>query len=69
MNRRKHLQQLVALGLAPLLSGRRIRGNEIMKRPIPSTGEVLPIVGVGTWETFDVAEGMRGEMSQLKKYQ
>ena len=23
-------------------------------RPIPSTGEALPVVGVGTWRTFDV---------------
>jgi len=25
-----------------------------MKRTIPATGESLPIVGVGTWQTFDV---------------
>ena len=25
-----------------------------MQRPIPSTGELLPVVGVGTWQTFDV---------------
>ncbi len=25
-----------------------------MKRKIPSSGEMLPIVGVGTWQTFDV---------------
>ncbi|WP_250500724.1 aldo/keto reductase [Caballeronia sp. GAWG1-5s-s] len=24
------------------------------KRPIPSTGEALPVVGCGTWRTFDV---------------
>ncbi|WP_250473972.1 aldo/keto reductase [Caballeronia sp. GAFFF1] len=26
----------------------------IHKRPIPSTGEALPVVGCGTWRTFDV---------------
>ncbi|MFM0048977.1 aldo/keto reductase [Caballeronia grimmiae] len=26
------------------------------KRPIPSTGEALPIVGCGTWRTFDVGD-------------
>ncbi len=26
-------------------------------RPIPSTGEALPIIGMGTWQTFDVGSG------------
>lgn len=26
-------------------------------RPIPSTGEKLPVVGVGTWQTFDIGAG------------
>jgi aryl-alcohol dehydrogenase-like predicted oxidoreductase len=26
------------------------------KRPIPSTGESLPVVGCGTWRTFDVGD-------------
>jgi diketogulonate reductase-like aldo/keto reductase len=26
----------------------------MLKRPIPSTGEMLPVVGCGTWQTFDV---------------
>jgi diketogulonate reductase-like aldo/keto reductase len=25
-----------------------------MTKPIPSTGEPLPVIGVGTWQTFDV---------------
>ena len=25
-----------------------------LSRNIPSTGEVLPLIGVGTWQTFDV---------------
>ena len=25
-------------------------------RPIPSTGELLPVIGVGTWQAFDVRE-------------
>ena len=28
-----------------------------MTRAIPSTGEKLPAVGLGTWETFDVGPG------------
>jgi len=28
--------------------------SAILKRPIPRSGEMLPVVGVGTWQTFDV---------------
>src|SRR4051812_379398 len=27
----------------------------LVARPIPASGEALPVVGVGTWQTFDVA--------------
>jgi diketogulonate reductase-like aldo/keto reductase len=29
----------------------------IITRPIPSSGEPLPVVGLGTWQTFDVGTG------------
>jgi len=29
----------------------------MLARPIPSTGEPLPAIGLGTWETFDVGRG------------
>ncbi|MGV3587691.1 MAG: aldo/keto reductase [Adhaeribacter sp.] len=28
--------------------------NTLIKRPIPGTNELLPVVGLGTWQTFDV---------------
>ncbi|MEQ8337122.1 MAG: hypothetical protein RIA62_07240 [Cyclobacteriaceae bacterium] len=28
--------------------------TSVIKRKIPSSGKMLPIVGVGTWQTFDV---------------
>ena len=34
-------------------------------RPIPRTGEALPVVGVGTWQTFDVGPGDPGR-TELK---
>jgi diketogulonate reductase-like aldo/keto reductase len=33
-----------------------IANEPIMKRSIHSTGELLPAVGLGTWQTFDVSE-------------
>ena len=31
--------------------------ERIIQRPIPRTSESLPVVGLGTWQTFDVADG------------
>lgn len=28
--------------------------QKLLQRPIPRTGETLPVVGLGTWQTFDV---------------
>jgi diketogulonate reductase-like aldo/keto reductase len=36
----------------------------MLTRPIPSTGEQLPVIGLGTWQTFDVRLSS-GERSQL----
>jgi diketogulonate reductase-like aldo/keto reductase len=40
-----------ALGLA------RAQGQKIMTRKIPSTGEDLPAIGLGTWQVFNVGSG------------
>src|SRR5467141_2181030 len=31
--------------------------KELIPRPVPSTGEPLPVIGIGTWQTFDVGAG------------
>jgi diketogulonate reductase-like aldo/keto reductase len=38
----------------------------MLTRPIPSTGEALPVVGVGTWQTFDIGDGA-AEREQRKE--
>jgi len=52
MNRRTCLHNLSALGLLPLITS--VQENKVIKRIIPSSGEQLTCVGVGTWQTFDV---------------
>jgi aryl-alcohol dehydrogenase-like predicted oxidoreductase len=47
-----------AEGAAPPAPGRPAEGGATMAtRPIPSTGEALPAVGLGTWRNFDVEPG------------
>ena len=31
--------------------------KELIPRPVPATGEPLPVIGIGTWQTFDVGAG------------
>ena len=39
----------------------------ILSRPIPSTGEMMPVVGLGTWPVFDVGAGesARGPLREV----
>jgi diketogulonate reductase-like aldo/keto reductase len=54
------LKRSTFLGLAgAALFGRQaaaqsVAGNRMNQRKIPSSGEMLPVVGCGTWRTFDV---------------
>lgn len=41
-------------------------GREILKRPIPRTGEALPVIGLGTYRTFDVG-GSAAERAPLEE--
>ena len=49
---------LLALASLPALAATKpasaLTAGGLLERPIPSTGERLPAIGVGTWQTFDV---------------
>jgi diketogulonate reductase-like aldo/keto reductase len=54
-------RELLALGGATLIAGpsSRImahdqRTSPLLTRPIPTSGEAMPVIGLGTWQTFDV---------------
>jgi diketogulonate reductase-like aldo/keto reductase len=50
LTRRALLGLMVAAAAGPGRAG----ASSIHERPIPSSGEKLPVVGLGTWRTFDV---------------
>lgn len=49
------MQQLSVLAAIPLLPDFSFLQNAMIKRTT-STGEQIPVVGVGTWKTFDVGD-------------
>ncbi len=56
MNRRNFLQNLKTLGIFSLAPDWININQGILTRTIPSSGEKLPVIGLGTWQTFDVSD-------------
>lgn len=58
---------LAGLGIAtfPLISGVKSQ-DKMIKRSIPSSEEMLPVVGLGTWQTFDVGNS-KAELAVRKE--
>src|SRR5512139_4328613 len=54
---RRQLLRAGAGGAALALTGERAMGQSILTKPIPRSGELLPVIGLGTWQTFDVGAG------------
>ncbi|MEX0359705.1 MAG: aldo/keto reductase [Allomuricauda sp.] len=53
------LSLLAGLGLSLLPSyGFFNSKDKVLTRPIPKSGEALPVVGLGTWQTFDVGNSV-----------
>ena len=54
--RRALLAGAAALGASALASPLRAQSGQVVMRPIPSSGETIPAVGLGTWITFNVGD-------------
>lgn len=71
-NPRRRVLQLIG-GMAALLAmpepgpAAAAAPAEMLKRPIPRSGELLPAVGLGTWQTFDVGadDPARAELKEV----
>jgi len=51
--RRKFLRSLAAAALLPVAA--MAGGSPLIVRRVPATGEILPPIGLGTWQSFDVS--------------
>ena len=64
-NRRQFIQLatvLMASSFYPIST----RANNVIVRPIPSSGELLPVIGMGSSQTFDVklTEQLREQLTE-----
>jgi diketogulonate reductase-like aldo/keto reductase len=57
MNRRNFIKVSAAASLPVNASNAAVQAR-INTRPIPVSGELLPEIGLGTWQTFDVGENL-----------
>lgn len=71
---RREVLRRIAVAMAGIGLGRTARGwaqvppaVAMLTRPIPSSGERLPVIGIGTWQTFDVGRdaSSRAELREV----
>lgn len=55
-NRRRFLTAAAAMAAVPAIGPLPARAQQTATRTIPSTGEAIPAVGLGTWITFNVGD-------------
>jgi aryl-alcohol dehydrogenase-like predicted oxidoreductase len=51
---RRRALTCLAAALLPMPTLAQPQDKSLIKRKIPKSGEALPVVGIGTWQTFDV---------------
>ena len=67
MDRRHFVSLSKAAGLSAALPGHSFASDKtLLTRAIPSTGELIPVLGMGTWITFNVGRSKRLRDGRLK---
>jgi diketogulonate reductase-like aldo/keto reductase len=70
ISRRQALQLIGVTGLTTLhdpVSTLAFNAESMLTRPIPSSGEKLPVVGLGTWRQFDVPDQEKEPLRDLTR--
>ncbi|HEX9143164.1 MAG TPA: aldo/keto reductase [Candidatus Binatia bacterium] len=65
LSRRDLLRFALVAGALAFTGGAGVAAS-LLKRRIPRTGELLPVIGLGTWQTFDVP-GQKSARAPLKE--
>ena len=65
LSRRDLLRFALVAGALAFTGGAGVTAS-LLKRRIPRTGELLPVIGLGTWQTFDVP-GQKSARAPLKE--
>lgn len=60
MSRRAWLRLALGTGAFATSAGHAPAAEPAIRRPVPASGELLPVIGLGTWQTFDVGAGESG---------
>ena len=68
LDRREFLASLAALALVPSAASGSTAGatGALLERTIPSSGERITAIGMGTWLTFDVRRGEKGRDQRVE---
>jgi diketogulonate reductase-like aldo/keto reductase len=70
LSRRDVLKMMVTTGLTVAAArAAKAEAKTMLKRPIPRGGEMIPAVGLGTWQTFDVgaSDSQRAPLREVLK--
>jgi diketogulonate reductase-like aldo/keto reductase len=60
LRRRRLMQALIGCAAVALAGPRAVTAApQSIRKPIPSSGELLPVIGMGSWLTFDVGDNVR----------
>jgi aryl-alcohol dehydrogenase-like predicted oxidoreductase len=68
LTRRDFLRGALGAGLS-IFSGELVMADAIIEKSVPQTGELLPAIGLGTWQTFDVgsSKSVREPLRQVMR--
>lgn len=67
MTRRDSLRIFAAAAVAGPAGALAQEATAMLTRAIPSSGEKLPVIGMGTWQTFDVGPDETGPLEEVLK--
>ncbi len=68
-NRRDFLRGISGLGISLALGSANAASRTAIQRAIPSSGELLPVIGLGTWISFDIGDDIDARPQRLKVLQ